>query len=212
MRVIKYGHACIGIEIKGLTLLVDPGAYNPTPELSKLDAILITHEHQDHVSPDSLRSLVSAHPGVEIITHNGLAKSLEGINAKITYVTDGEALTRKGVTIESFGKMHACIHRDIPLVQNTGFMIDGYLYYPGDAFHVPKKHVEVLALPVAAPWMRIEECIEYAKHIKPKSVFPVHDGMLKDFAIGMTHRIPEMLLAKHDIAFVDMMPGDSKEF
>ena len=72
--------------------------------------------------------------------------------------------------------------------------------------------MEVLALPVAAPWMRIEECIEYAKHIKPKSVFPVHDGMLKDFAIGMTRRIPEMLLAKHDIAFVDMMPGDSKEF
>ncbi len=212
MRITKYGHACIGIEVKDLSILIDPGAYNPTPELATLDLILITHEHQDHVSPDSLSALVSAHPHVEIITHSGLAKSLEGIKAKITYVSDGETLMRGGVTIESFGKEHACIHHDIPLVQNTGFMIDGYLYYPGDAFHIPTKHVEVLALPVAAPWMRIEECIEYAKAVKPTCVFPVHDGMLKDFALGMTRRIPEMLLAKHDIAFVDMMPGDSKEF
>ena len=212
MKITKFGHACISLEVKGLVILIDPGAYSPTPLLAQLDLILITHEHQDHISAPVLQTLIEKHPNVEIVTHAGLIKSLEGITAKITYITDGEIVHRGSVHIESFGKEHACIHHDIPLVQNTGFMINNYFYYPGDALHIPKKNIEVLALPVTAPWMRIEECIEYAKKVKPKVVFPVHDGMLKDFAIGLTRKIPEMLLMKHGIAFVDMMPGDTKEF
>jgi L-ascorbate metabolism protein UlaG (beta-lactamase superfamily) len=96
-------------------------------------------------------------------------------------------------------------------VQNTGFYIDETLFYPGDSFHNPKKDITILALPVAGPWMKLEEAIEYAKLIKPKVVFPVHDGMLRqEHQLGPTRRLPTLLLEPLGIKFVDMTEGSTK--
>ena len=212
MRIIKFGHACILVVVKGLKVLVDPGAYTQVPEVAELDVILLTHEHQDHVLLSSVTTLIAAHPQVEIITHIGLNEVLKDVSCKVTYVTHEERVTRKGIVIQSLGEAHACIHPELPQVQNTGFMIDEYLYYPGDSFFVPEQKVSVLALPVAAPWLRLEEAITYARAVGAKTVFPVHDGMLKDECLGPTRRIPTMLLEKDGITFVDMMPNMSRDF
>jgi L-ascorbate metabolism protein UlaG (beta-lactamase superfamily) len=84
-------------------------------------------------------------------------------------------------------------------VQNTGYMIDS-LCYPGDSFNMPNKEVDILALPVLGPWMKMKDAIDYAKSIHPRIVFPVHDGPLKPFAT-FVYGIPKHFLEKSGIEF-----------
>ena len=83
-----------------------------------------------------------------------------------------------GKPCEICGSKHAEILPTIPLIQNSGFLIAGRLFFPGDAFTVPNKSVEILALPVCAPWSKLSEVISYLKKVKPKIAFPVHDAIL----------------------------------
>jgi hypothetical protein len=89
-------------------------------------------------------------------------------------------------------------------------MIGGKLYYPGDAFHVPAKPVEVLALPIAGPWMKLSECIDFARAIKPQHAFGVHDAMMvqPSFVDGMLGQ----LLTKYGINYSKLEHGKSQEF
>ncbi len=213
MKITKFGHCCLLIEVKGVRILTDPGNYNETPMVADIDAVLISHEHQDHLHTESLEVILAKNPGAKVITHASVGRILDEASITHTLIADGETVTVKDVSIESSGSVHACIHHDLPKVQNTGFYIDGALFYPGDSFHDPKKDVAVLALPVAGPWMRLEEAIEYAKIIKPKAVFPVHDGMLRqEHQLGPTRRIPKMLLEPLGIEYIDMTEGTMHDF
>ena len=55
MRIVNYGHSCLGIELNDAHLLIDP-FITPNPKASHIDVekikanyILITHAHYDHV-------------------------------------------------------------------------------------------------------------------------------------------------------------------
>ncbi|MGB3073400.1 MAG: MBL fold metallo-hydrolase [Candidatus Moraniibacteriota bacterium] len=213
MNITKFGHCCLLIETKGVRLLTDPGRYNDTPLVGDVDAILISHEHRDHLHIESLRVILGKNPAAQVISHTSVGKMLDEAGIPYTSIADGGTIDIKGVSVESCGSEHACIHQDLPKVQNTGFFIDHALFYPGDSFHDPKKDITVLALPVAGPWMRLEEAIEYAKQLKPKVVFPVHDGMLRQgIELEPTRRIPTLLLEPLGIAYVDMIEGSSRDF
>lgn len=211
MKITKFGHSCLLVEEGEARILMDPGNYNATPQVTGVDVILITHEHDDHCYLDAIREIRERNPQAEIITHEAVGKKLATIGAPYTAIKNGEAIERKGVSISSHGEKHARIHPDIPIFANTGFLIAQRLFYPGDSFLVPQVPVEILALPVAAPWMRVEECIEYAKALKPRVVFPVHDGMLKPEARGSSRALPENLLAPLGVEFRDMVEGSVLE-
>jgi L-ascorbate metabolism protein UlaG (beta-lactamase superfamily) len=55
MKITFYGHACLGIEIEDINIIVDPfitgnpNASHIDVNLLKADYILLTHAHQDHV-------------------------------------------------------------------------------------------------------------------------------------------------------------------
>ena len=213
MRITKFGHCCLLVETKGVSLLTDPGNYNETPMVTDIDTILISHEHADHLHVESLGIILAKNPAARVISHASVGKILNEAGIEWEEIADGEEKEIKGVKVQSFGTEHACIHHDLPPVRNTGFFIDGRLFYPGDSFHNPGKLVEILALPVAGPWMRLEEAIEYAKVVKPKVVFPVHDGMLRQgIQLGPTRRIPKALLEPLGIEYIDMTEGTTHDF
>lgn len=213
MNITKFGHCCLLIETAGVRLLTDPGNYNDTPDVRDLDAILITHEHQDHIHMPALKMLLAQNSHTVIITHVGVGKLLDAEQIPYQLVADGDEVLIKNVSVKSFGHEHACIHKDIPPIQNTGFLIDSKLFYPGDALYNPGVPVEVLALPVSAPWLKLSESVDYARAVKPKKVFPVHDGMLRqDHRLGPTRRIPTVLLESHGIEYVDMTEGSVHDF
>lgn len=212
MKITKFGHCCLLIEENGVRVLTDPGNWNDTPEVTDIDAILISHEHGDHIHIESLKKILSDNSNATVYTHEGVKKLLDEQNISCTLIHDTEEVSIKGVSIASFGTKHACHHPDMPVVQNTGFYIANKFFYPGDSFHKPHKEVQILALPVIGPWMKMEEAIEYAKALKPTIVFPVHDGMLREDRRAFTRTIPKALLEKEGIQFMDLTENEAHSF
>ncbi len=189
------------IEENGVRILTDPGSYTTQQsQVKNIDFVLITHEHSDHLHIDSLKSLLDNNPQAKIITNKSVGMLLEEENISFSVVEDGQSTDANGIMIEGFGQSHALMHTSIEPVQNTGYFIANKLFYPGDAFTDPKKKVEILALPVAGPWMKLLEAIDYALRINPKLCFPVHESILK--SPGSTHLIPPKVLESNGIKFV----------
>ena len=191
MKITKIGHCALVLEEDGVKLLTDPGSFTveAQEQVTGLDGIVITHEHQDHYHIDSVKKLLKTNPGVKIVTNSAVAALLEkeGIAAEIVgdgqsgeiSAKGGSASGGKGIKIEGFGKDHALVYPpNMGLVENTGYFVADKFYFPGDNFHVPGKAVDVLALPVAGPWMKISESVDFAKTINARVAFGVHDGMI----------------------------------
>ncbi|OGI60303.1 hypothetical protein A2641_01095 [Candidatus Nomurabacteria bacterium RIFCSPHIGHO2_01_FULL_37_25] len=201
MKITKFGHCCLLVEENGVRILTDPGIYSTQQnEIKNIDIVLITHEHSDHFHIDSIKEILKNNPQIKIITNKSVGVFLEKENIAFSILEDGENYDANGVLVEGFGKDHALMHTSIPPIQNTGYFIANKFLYPGDSFTNPGKQVEILALPVVAPWMKLLEGIDYALLLKPKICFPVHKAILKQ--PGSTHLIPPKVLEPKGIRFV----------
>jgi len=184
MRVTWLGHAGLRVEQGDYTLVVDPGVFCDRPALERAladaDGILITHEHFDHLAEDAVRAALAAKPAIEVWTNSGVAAYMEGTPVTVHTIGDGDAFSAGGIEVRGYGEWHAQIHRDIPLVRNTGFLIGGSVFHPGDALTDPGVPVEVLLLPSHGPWTRTGDLIDYVRQVKPGRVSPIHNAMLSE--------------------------------
>jgi L-ascorbate metabolism protein UlaG (beta-lactamase superfamily) len=183
-------------------------------KLTDIDFILYTHEHGDHFHLDSLKTLLKGNPNAVIYANVSVGDLLEAESISYVLVEHGSDFTLgPEIGLKGIGTTHAVIHSSLPLMQNVGFMIDGRLWYPGDSFTNPEKEVEILALPVAAPWMKFSEAIDYALELKPKFAFPVHDGILiESLRKNMTSRMAGDIFSNTGIEFIPLDNGETKEF
>ncbi len=210
MKITKFGHSCLLVEEGGARILIDPGIWSTIPEnLDNLDAVLITHEHPDHLGLDHLKKILPNNPKAVIYTNQGASKKLAEESIPYQLLEDGQSTTIAGVSVEGFGKGHAIIYPPLPHWDNTGYLIGGKLFHPGDSLHIPPKPVDILALPVCAPWSKIAEVIDYARQVKPKVAFPIHDAMLK-ITTGF-HKWPETFLSPEGIQWMVIEEGKSVE-
>lgn len=214
MNITKFGHCCLVLENNGTKILTDPGTFTieETKTVKGINTILITHEHGDHFHVESIQVVLKNNPGATVVSNSAVAKLLAEKNIPCTVVGDKQSATVNGILIEGFGKDHAPIYGTMGLVENTGYMVANKFYFPGDSFYDPKKPIDVLALPVAGPWMKISEAIDFAKKMKPRTAFGVHDGMI---VLGFSSFVATMLqnfLKPDGISFVALGAGDSKEF
>lgn len=210
MKITKLGHCCLLIETKGKRILTDPGSYTleAHSKLENIDFVLFTHEHQDHYHSDSLKLILKNNSQAVVFSNNSVSELLTQEGIPHTKINHNENFNLDDIPVLGFGEKHAQMHSSIPLSSNLGFFIDNKLWYPGDAFTDPERVVEVLALPVSGPWMKIGEALDYAIKLKPKKVFPVHDGT----RFGSAHVLPGKVLPQNGIEFVVMIEGDTKEF
>lgn len=177
MRVTKYRHACLLIEDGDARLLLDPGRFSKGFEdLTDLTAVLITHQHSDHLDLERLRPVLDRNPAARILADVESAKVLEDAGIAATAMVSGESAD-VGTSVEALGETHATIHPDIPLVANVGFLIGGRFFHPGDALTVPGGEVELLGLPTVAPWMAAAEAVDYLRAIAPTVAVPIHEAV-----------------------------------
>lgn len=191
--------------------MTDPGAWSTLQnEATNIDYIFITHEHQDHFHLESLKTVLKNNPKAKIVTNASVGKLLDAEKISYELLEHGGVKEFSGVHVEGHGGKHAVIYETFGQVQNTGYFFQSRFFYPGDAFFNPKKKVEILALPVAGPWMKISDAVDYARLLKPKICFPVHDGFLK-FG-GPFHLVPQKILPPVGIPFEIISDGETKEF
>lgn len=213
MNIKKIGHCCLIIEINGVIILTDPGFFTAGSNVANdLDVILITHEHGDHLHIDSVKALLTENPEARVITNAGVGVLLAKESIPFEVVGDGESVTIKGILIEGMGKEHAIIYGDRPPIENTGYFINEKLFYPGDAFYDPKRPVDILALPVCGPWMKLGEAIDYAAVLLPRVVFPVHDWLYRPELTKMMETWVDTVMRAKGIEFVSLQAGESQEF
>ncbi len=200
------------LEIDGVRLLTDPGNFTAERNVqNRINAVLITHEHQDHLHIESLKKVLESNPGMVIVANSAVGLILEKEGIPYTKVGDGQSTDINGVAIEGFGKNHALVYPpDAGLVENTGYFVGGKFYFPGDNFHNPDKQVDVLALPVAGPWMKLADAVDFAKIIKARTAFGVHDGMIQPFFRGFVGNLLKTFVPETE--YVSLQDGETKEF
>ena len=185
MQLTKLGHACVVLSDGDRRLVVDPGAFTDPAVLEGAGAVLVTHEHADHVVPDRLRAALEADAALEVWTNPSVAALFEGLGSRVHAVGDGDAVTAAGFEVQVHGEWHAEIHPDLPRVRNVGLLVEGRVFHPGDAFTVPGTPVATLLLPLHAPWSKAAELIDYVREVDADQAYAVHDGLLNDAGLGL---------------------------
>lgn len=213
MKITKLGHCALILEEHDVRLLTDPGSYTveAQDQVVGLDAIIITHEHQDHFHIDSLKAVLKNNPHAVVVTNGAVGALLEKEGIVATRVGDSESTEIKGIKIEGFGRDHALVYPpNMGLVENTGYMVAQKFYFPGDNFHSPERPVDILALPVAGPWMKMADAIDFAKVIKARVAFGVHDGMVMPNSRGFVGTLMKRFVPETE--YVALADGETREF
>ncbi|MEV0031637.1 MBL fold metallo-hydrolase [Nocardia sp. NPDC050793] len=214
MRIAHFGHSCILVELHGTKVLFDPGIFSHGFEgITGLDAIAITHQHPDHIDPNRIDALIEANPNARLLSDPQTATQRgdrwEAVHA-------GNVLRLGDLQITGGGGRHAVIHPDIPVIDNTVFQLGtaddpAQLVHPGDSLWVPPVQVGVLAIPAAAPWMRISEAVDYLRAVAPRTALPIHFGIIHPDARGIYFsRLTEM--RPPETEFTVLEPEHQRDF
>jgi L-ascorbate metabolism protein UlaG (beta-lactamase superfamily) len=183
MQVTHFGHSCVLLDTGAARLLIDPGTFSTGFEgVTGLDAVLVTHQHPDHLDPERLPAVLRANPDARLIVDSGTAGQLDGMqlgDVAHETVEPGTTVPVGGATVQVLGGQHAVIHPDIPVIPNNAYLVDGTHMHPGDSITVvPAEPLDVLFLPATAPWEKLSETVDYLRQVAPRTAVPIHQGIL----------------------------------
>lgn len=190
MKLTKFAHACFTVEEKGSTLVVDPGSYSEDFIVpAHVVAIVITHEHPDHMDRALIQKIIDKNPSAIVVGHESITTQF-GDHQTIA-AHPSETQTVGPFTLTFFGGTHATITEGLTVPPNIGVMINDAICYPGDSFALPPNinGIPLLALPVSAPWLKVDESLRYLKAIHPAMVFPTHDAILSSNGKTLVDRL-----------------------
>ncbi|MEV5703844.1 MBL fold metallo-hydrolase [Actinoallomurus sp. NPDC052274] len=182
MKLTKLGHACVRLRKDDRAIVIDPGVYTPEADaLDGADAILITHEHPDHLDADRLHRAQAERPGLRIFANRAVAEQFPDL--RIQQVGHEDRFSVAGFDVQVYGDLHAAGHPDVPQVANSGFLVDGEVFHPGDSLTVPARRVPTLLTPCDAPWLKGAEMVAYLREVAPVRAYSIHDAYVSE--LGM---------------------------
>lgn len=182
MRITRLGHSTLLVETARTRVLIDPGVFSDRWHgLTDLGAVLVTHQHPDHVDVDNLAALIGADPATRLLVEPAVVDMVEPAAEE---VRAGDTVTVGDLTVEVVGGDHAVIHPDIPRVGNVGYVVSEgsgpRVFHPGDSYGTTPDGVDVLALPLTAPWANIAATIDFARSVAAPRMFPIHDAIVSE--------------------------------
>ena len=208
MKLTKFEHACLIVEVADERLIIDPGVFAmPLGEFGNVVAVVVTHEHGDHWTEEQLARIIERNPEVTIYGPRGVAATVK--DHPVVEVHDGDVIEAGPFTLRFFGDKHAVIHHSIPVIDNVGVLVNEQLYYGGDALVVPSVEVDTLATPIGAPWLKIGDAMDYVLAVKPKRAFPVHEMTLSVAGKGMGNDRLTWATEQNGGQYFVLEPGES---
>lgn len=190
MRITKLGHACVRVAAGGGEVVIDPGVFTDPGAVDGVDAVLITHEHLDHFHVDNLRACDAPIFTIADVADR-IAEDAPDIGERVQVITPGESFHPGGpggLQVTAVGELHAVIHPELPRFHNSGFLLEAEdisIYHPGDALTVPGTTVDVLCLPVSAPWLKASEAIDFARDVGAANNLAIHDRVYSEAGLGI---------------------------
>ena len=186
MRVTKFGHACVRFEYDDVVAVIDPGGFTDRAALEGAGTVLITHEHPDHYDAENLRASNAAIWTIAEVAER-IAEDAPDLMERVHVVSPGEEFD-VGLPVRAVGEQHAVIHSELPRVHNSGYLLnlgDALVYHPGDALTGPGTDVDLLCLPVSAPWLKISEAIDFARAVGAPRNLAIHDRIYSEAGLGI---------------------------
>lgn len=205
MKITKYDHSSIIIEKDDFSIIIDPVEYTTKiPDYRNVKAFIITHLHSDHYQPVAFGRLLSLNPSAPIFTPDDNAPNIPNP----TIVNDGQSTQIDTFHLSFYGENHASIVDDHIPCQNISVIIDNKIVHPGDSLLTPPlQSPQLLFAPLAAPWCKASEVVDYINTIKPQHVIPIHDAILSSLGQEFYHNILQTNCP--DVAFHFLTPGES---
>jgi L-ascorbate metabolism protein UlaG (beta-lactamase superfamily) len=183
MRIAHLGHSCLLVDIGGQRILIDPGGWSPgIVDVTGISLILVTHQHADHIDLQRLPAILEANPQARMYAEPQAAVVMEGAGIAAELTVSGSTLTFGGVEVTPVGAQHALINEALPRVGNIGVVVrsegEPSLFHPGDAYDAEPGQVDILALPLNAPWAASRDTVSFVRRISPRVSIPIHDALL----------------------------------
>lgn len=192
-------------------LFFDPIEIESTlPVLENVLAIIITHNHGDHLQPEKVQEIRDRNPEVRILVPSDAVELID----KAEVVSPGDTLDMGNFNLVFFGGEHAAVIPGKVPCQNLGVIVNKSYVNPGGSYDVVElaERPEVLFCASVAPWCRVSETMNYIETTKPKMVVPVHNGLLSDFGNGIYNNLLRQAAEKVDAEFAPLAIGESIEF
>lgn len=208
MRITKFGHACVRIESGGHTIVIDPGGFTEPEAVDGATAVLITHEHADHYSADHLRRTDAPVHTIAAVAAK-IREDVPEVAERVTVVAPDQQFD-PGVPTMVVGEKHAVIHPEMQHFDNSGYLLqveDLTIFHPGDSLTLPGVHVDLLLLPVSAPWLKISECIDFARDVGAQRSLAIHDKVYSETGLKMVDAHLSRMLGERAQTFVRLQPG-----
>lgn len=193
MELTHLGHSCLLVEVADQRVLIDPGTFSDLDERD-LSAVLITHQHPDHADPDRLPGLLRQNPAAQVWAEPqaaaALAEPLGDQAGRVQPLDSGATLRLGPLEVTAVGERHALIHDHVPRIDNRGLVLraEGVptVFHPGDALDADPGEVDLLCVPVNAPWAAVRDTIGFVRRVAPRqAIIPIHDGLLNDTGRSM---------------------------
>lgn len=212
MRITKFGHACVRLEHDGTVVVIDPGVFTQPEALAGADVVLITREHPDHYHPELLVGCDAAIHTIHAVAAR-IREDAPDLVDRVTVVAPGDRFD-VGLPVRSVGELHAVIHPELPRFHNSGYVVelgDTSVYHPGDALTGPGEDVDVLCVPVSAPWLKASEAIDFAREVGAAHNLAIHDRVYSEAGLGIVDAHLNRFLEPAGLAYVRIVDGADLE-